>query len=195
MTHILRPVTLTLLAALLPALAEDPGRFSVAGSLALGTDSMKDLTGSTLGGALEAAWDAPASVGPLRLGLSLSRFGTGSHAVGFLDGDTRQQRTLNGPSLFTRQAYIAARSQVTADVDLHLGVSLNWHRLGSGYPEADGQRAEAGTKLGLRAGLGYRLTSQLTLEGTFQWLEVARSPDRSHLHAPSWFQVGARWSF
>lgn len=196
MTHTLRIATLALVAGLLPASAQDLGRFSAAGAAALGTASMRDLTGASTGVALEAAWDAPASVGPIRIGLSLSRFGAGQHSVGFRDAeDNPVQVSLNGPTLLTRQAYVTAKTSLAEKLDLHFGVSLNWQRLGTGYPEQNGNRPESGTKLGLRSTLAYALTPKVSLEGTFQWVEVARAPDASHLHVPSWFQFGARWHF
>lgn len=196
MTHILRLATLALVAGLLPSSAQDTGRFSAAASAAFGAASMRDLTGASTGVALEAAWDAPASIGPIRIGLSLSRFGAGQHSVGFRDAeDNPFQMSLSGPSLMTRQAYVSAKAVVAEKLDLHFGVSLNWHRLGAGYPEQSGHRPEGGTKLGLRSTLAYALTPMISLEGTFQWVEVARAPDASHLHTPSWFQVGARWHF
>lgn len=196
MTTTLRLSTLALVAGLLPAAAQDAGRFSVAGAVAIGAASMRDLTGASMGGALEAAWDAPATVGPIRIGLALSRFGAGEHSVGFRDADNNPvQKSLNGPTLMTRQAYVAARAVLAEHVDLHFGVSLNWHELGSGYPDQNGHRPEGGTKLGLRSTLAYAITPKVSLEGTFQWVEVARSPDASHLHTPCWFQVGARWHF
>jgi hypothetical protein len=185
-------LTAVLAAGALPALAETPSAFSASLSYASGNQSLREFTGSTAGYALDGAWDSSGATVPVRFGVALARFGSGSHSVTNADGDTL---TIDGPDFTTGQIYASFRTEPARDFRLYFGLSANRHRLSSDMAGQGSGQYVKGTKLGARVDLEYALTTRACLVGTFQWVEVGPSAAGHAMVAPSWFQFGARWTF
>jgi hypothetical protein len=185
-------LTLVLTAGAMPARAEAPAGFSASVSYASGNQSLRELTGSTAGYALDGAWDSSGATVPVRFGVGLSRFGSVSHPVTNADGDTP---SVDGPGLTTGQLYASFRTQPGKDFRLYFGLSANRHRLSSDLAGQGSGQYVKGTKLGTRVDLEYAATSAISLVGTFQWVEVGPAASGHAMISPSWFQFGARWTF
>jgi len=194
--NVVRTCMLGLLA--LP-LAAQTTNFSAGGALILGLDSYKKAVNNATGFMFNGGWDTTVykSGIPARLSLGVGLM-PGKESNGLktsltlvqlsgdilIDTDIRDLRALVGLSLNQYTAkYAGAESPSTFDADHH-------------FPFRDCK----GIKGGLRLGLEYTFTKQITGEALFQMTELAGRQRTDTLIRkgginPGWLQFGARYKF
>ncbi|MDP2877249.1 MAG: hypothetical protein Q8O00_13765, partial [Holophaga sp.] len=170
--------------------------FSIGGGLLVGNDSLKKATNGSTGFHLGADYTVGTQL-PVRFGFTLASM-PGSAVNGLKTSLTLVQahsdmvietpapalKALVGLSL---NSYSMSRTGVEStdalDVDHHFPV-----------------RDVSGIKLGLRLGMSYAFTKQLSAEVVFQQTELAGKDLEDPMVRrgginPSWFELGVRWHF
>jgi len=192
-------------------------RFSLSGSLGLGTDSLDDITH------YGTSWWNPAAYN-LDLGYTGKLAGTtvpfrASIGTNFMPGGTyeiREDGVLLGTEsgLTLRGYYLAGDlfidSRISSSLQFILGGSLNKWTVTEKYEGVSEKYSIKGIKFGGRFGLDYKISDNLSFNVIFQvtelghssLLQVPKEPDDPPVPNagprawnPSWLQLGIKYSF
>jgi len=187
------------------------GRFSLSGSVGLGTDSLDDIThyGTT--------WWNPAAYNfdigytgklagttvPFRVSLGANFMPGGSYAI-----RDETNVLLGAESRNTLRGYYLAGdlfidSRISSSMQFILGASLNRWTVTQKNDGVSEKHSIKGIKFGGRFGLDYKISDQLSFNVIFQVTELGHSaaledpmPSAGpYTWNPSWLQLGVKYSF
>jgi len=185
-------------------------KFSISGSLGLGTDSLNDITN------YGTSWFNPAAYN-FDFGYTGKLAGTTvpfrtSIGANFMPGGTyeiRDDGILIGSEARTtlRGYYLAGDlfidSRIISNLQFILGASLNKWTVTEKVDGVSEKYSIKGIKFGGRFGLDYKISDNLSFNAIFQFTELGHSslledpmPDAgTYTLNPSWLQLGFKFSF
>jgi len=186
-------------------------KFSLSGSLGLGTDSLNDITNYGTSWWNPAAYNLDVGyTGKLAQTTVPFRVSIGAN---FMPGGSYDIRNDNGvflgneTKLSLRGYYLAGDlfidSRISSGLQFILGGSLNrWTAIVKGDDISE-KRSIKGIKFGGRFGLDYKISDNLSFNAIFQVTELGHDfmledpmPDAGSMPLnPSWLQLGFKYSF